>query len=389
MKSYVKNLLSKLTIVMFALTLLITGCKKEDIDGEYSVQFSINKMSVEKPITKSTKGTLSLFEELSVNPEEVSHIRIGIDGTYDNPLISNLLTYDPTTDITEPIRLNKGNHNLVSIQLLKETGIDTYEVLYSGVQNGSYLSQFVMYTLPLQFYVPLLDDVAVPVDVVAIDDWTPAEFGWAMFNIGYSTINAVYFYGAMDDGTMSTMSMKVYKNETEIYSCTQEPEGWLKVLYPDVYSIDNAIEIYKFVLIKDGVEYVKEYTVAELLSLPREVILLNVYGSGMAGFAAWRIKNFTLMMDNGPDIIPAKYVVKKSDNTIIFDSGVKQNIVPVKYLDDYSNITYTIIITYSEYGSPGSPGPDVQKTAVVDVNTLNQYTDVYMNRGNNVWWLFN
>ena len=261
------------------------ACDKSNIDepqtGLTAVKFSLNLISVPHQDLKSTFGGM----EIKVSPIEVTHVRIGIDGTHESPLISEIMEYDVAIGVTGAIQLPTGNHSLVAIELLKETSPDVYEVLYSGVAAGAPLAIFVNITIPVAFEIPLLAGQTVDVDVVAIDDWLPEAFGWGLFSITeITTVNALYFYGAKDDNTQSVMTMQVLSKGEVVNNSELKTEGWIKVLFPDYYSENNATEMITFNLTKDGLNYVKTMSVAELLALPREVILLNVYGSGMWGF---------------------------------------------------------------------------------------------------------
>jgi hypothetical protein len=177
-----KETMRKFSIILVLLfTTLTLGCKKYDDkpDEMFGVKFNINAMSIDKPQkhTKSLMSSTQFLEFMSVNPEDVTNVRIGIDGSHDVPVISEILPFNLSDGITGVIKLNVGDHELVSMELLKDNGDETYEVLYSAVSEGSPLSQFVSTTVPITFNIPLMSEVPINVDVVAIDDWTPEDFG--------------------------------------------------------------------------------------------------------------------------------------------------------------------------------------------------------------------
>jgi len=114
--------------------MLVSGCKKDpvDLENEYEVRFAINAMSVEKPETKSSSGIFDLKSAFA-SPNEVTHVRIGIDGSYEVPTQEFILPYNVEDGITQAIKLSRGGHDLTSISLLKYVSEDVYEVLYSAV----------------------------------------------------------------------------------------------------------------------------------------------------------------------------------------------------------------------------------------------------------------
>lgn len=403
-------------MIILLMTILFTGCNKmydkPDNPREYEVAFSINAMSIEKPSigAKSSMSMESFMEAMMVDPEEVTHVRIGIDGTHDNPFISQTLEYSISDGVTEPIKLAVGNHNLTSMVLLKESEPDVFEVLYSAVADGAELSQFVSTTLPLSFQIPLLNQTSIAVDVVALDDWTPEEFGWALFSMGFTTVQPLYFYGAQNDNSQSVMSMEIYNGSSLISSSIQEPEGWIKILYPDVYSISNNVESYTFKLLKDGIEYSRTFTVGELLALPREVHLLNVYGSGMMGFVqapvsmVFNIKlNHLLIPDGKGKLNPSAFTVKNSMNEIVYQSPALTFIDPFNtpsggslffnYLDrqdvEDNDEMYTITMSYYNYTTQWTTTL-LTKTATVSVATLKSAGDIVLQEysSNMFWWEF-
>ena len=319
MKNIFQKFKNMVGIIIFLTSILFTGCQKDFNDKPTSeVRFKINALKVEKP---STKKALMLFE---IDPAEVDHIRIGIDGSYENPMISQTLPFSITDGVTDPIKLSTGDHYLTSLVLLKETSPDVFEVMYSAVSNGAPLSEFVSTTLPIFFHIPLLGNVPVSVDVVALDSWTPEDFGWATFSIGITTINVVYFYGANDEGNPSVMEFNVYDGTELISTSSQTPEGYTKVLYPDKYSIPNVSETYIFNLTKDGLPYSRTFTVDELLALPKEVHLLNVYGSGMMNFELATVqRTFTInyRSERNTNGELGKVELKTLSGTLLYSSG--------------------------------------------------------------------
>lgn len=388
-------------MVILMASILFTGCKKNvDVpDKMYEVKFAINAISVPKP-TSPTKKAISMSQfmaDMSIDPTSVTNVRIGIDGTHDNPIISTILPYSISSGITGGVKLSTGDHNLVSMELLADVtpeGETTkqYQVLYSAVASGSTLSQFVNSTVPISFHIPLLGMVPVHVDVVALDDWTPSDFGWAMFNIGFTTVHPIYFYGATDAGSPSVMSMNVLSGSTVISSGVTNSNGLLKVLYPDVYSIDNSVEMYTFNLVKDGVSYTETFSVAQLLALPKDVNLLNVFGSGMMGFVQMLSVNLEIMNNFAPQHnLFASYVVKNATGNIVWTSGnMVQGGVAVQYPDGNDSDMITIILTFKGWNQGPGVWTDPQTmTAVVSVATLKANPNPVVDFGNNHNWLFN
>jgi hypothetical protein len=381
--------------VMILLTsFLSTGCKKnmDDTDKKYDVRFSINTMSIPKPITglKSTMSMSEFLKEMAIDPMDVTDVRIGIDGTHDFPLISKVLPFTVSDGITGAVKLSVGDHHLTSIELLKSTGVNQYEVLYSGVQNGSFLANFVNITLPVSFHIPLLQEIPVNVDVVAVDEWTPEDFGWAKFTIGFTTIYPIYFYGANDVGTPSVMTMDVYKGTTSISSGVTNSNGLLKVYFPDIYTENNSTEMYTFNLVKDGVSYTRMFSVEELLLLPREVHLLNVYGSGMMNFVELMTINLRVRNNIAPGgTIMTSYTVKNSMGYVIWTSGdLVQGTIGVKYPNSSGSDMITIVMTYRNWDGNNSWLGINTKTAIVSVSDLNSNPNPQMESTSNNWWLF-
>jgi hypothetical protein len=401
-----RNLIRYVTGIVMMTMILLSGCKKDKMypDINYEVRFSINAMSIENKEVSSSKGPIVDLSKglMAVDPNEVTHVRIGIDGTHESPFISETLPYSVLEGVTAPIKLTVGNHTLTSIYLLRETGIDQYEVLYSAVASGAPLSQFVTVTLPISFEIPLLDDVPVNVDVVALDSWTPDQFGFSYFNIGFTTINEIYFYGSTDGGTQSVMSIDVIKGTQVISQSTQEIEGWIKVQYPDVYSESNTTEYLTFNLTKDGVLYDRTFSVAELLSLPREVHLLNVYGSGMFGFE--EILTLTSGVFSMPNPLTSGdggemfgFTVRNSSGVIVYQSNITQGPKTFEYrstsMEDNLEY-YDITISYQLFNSgPQIFGPVQTRSAHVNVMTLSSMASsvslgIYSTPDSNYWWLF-
>lgn len=350
-----KQILMKTLIatIIFFTSILSTGCKKllKD-DGQYEVRFAINTMTIEKPATKSTKS-LKFINAFAIDPTEVTHIRIGIDGTHEIPLIERTLSYNISQGVTDPIKLSTGDHNLTNMELLKEVTPGTYEVLYSAVATGAPLSQYVTTTLPLSFHIPLLNQVPVSVDVVAIDEWTPEQFGWAVFNIGFTTVYPLYFYGATDQGAPSVMTMTVIKGGNVVSNSETTAEGFTKVYFPDNYNQSDATEMITLNLVKDGLPYTQTQSVETLKALPKEVILLNVYGSGMGGFTLATVqRTFTInyRSDLGVNADAAKVELLDMSSNVIWTSGAYGGgpyVIP--YLDNMQidNNTETYIIRFT------------------------------------------
>lgn len=402
--SRLKMLFGKITGVVLLFLLTLSGCKKDpDIipDMFADVRFSINAMIVDKP-DDMTKSLNSLFDlkSLSINPEEITNVRLGIDGTHDNPLETKLLDYNISDGITDPIKLLTGDHQLVSIELLKEVEPDVYEILYSGVAEGSPLSSFVQNTLPISFSIPLLDAEYVEVDVVALDDWAPEDFGWGIFSIGLKTVYPLYFYGADDAGNASVMSMDVYSGNVLISSSELTVQGWTKVLYVDEYNIPDENEIYTFKLVKDGVEYARDWSVAELKSLPREVILLNVYGSGMSGFVELIYYDLTFVQVGqatwpGSSFMASYSVVNEAGIEVYNSGSMTTGSNLVQYLDgpeDDVDEFYTITINYQLFNDgPGTWLPAETKSAYVPVSTLKGLSTITLDARTSTYnfWMFN
>lgn len=397
-----KQTVKLLGVILLGFSMFLSGCKKYPDETMHEVKFNISAHTVEKPKTNNSKSRdmFVLFEEYAINPEEVTHIQIGVGGTHTTPMYSEIQPFSLTNGagVTNGMKLPTGNHTLTSLTLLKETAPEVYEVLYSAVNSESFLSQFIVNVLPISFQVPLLDNVPVNVDVIAVDDWTPQDFGWALFNIGITTIYPLYFYGADDAGQQSDMLMQIYSGNKLISTSTTETQGWIKIYFPDYGSIINENEVYLFKLFKDGIEYQREWSVAELLTLPKEVHLLNVYGSGMMGFVE------IVYLNSGTFSMPNVYApnnsemfgfeVINSSGVIVFSSEVTAGPKSFQYVDtgtlDY-NEYFTIRLNYRLYNvGPGTYGDVQTRTAYVNVTTLkNMASSIEMGvYSNNYWWLF-
>jgi len=399
-KRSLRKFLTSIITIMGICIIALLSCKKEPMDEMYEVRFEINAMKIENPNSYKSNAIYDLFKSMMISPEEVSHVSIGVDGTHENPIYSEIMPYNIENGITDGMRLPIGNHSLVSLTLLKDLGDENYEVLYSAVAEGAELAQYIDKTIPIAFEVPLFDDIPVAVDVVALDGWTPEAFGWAVYDISITTVYPLYFYGAMDDGTQSVMNMEVYNGTELISTSTVEPEGWIKILYPDVYTIPNNNELYEFFLMKDDILYSRSWNVEELLALPQEVHLLNVYGSGMMGFEEIMMEtsamfsmnnsfspggngeNFGFEVRNDKGILIWSCNITQGDKTFTYPNSIMNN------ADEYVEITLMMQLWNNGVGVWG----DTQTLiANVNVETLLSTTGT-IEMGpysGNYYWLFN
>lgn len=401
MKKIVEKWNKILLGILFMLSILVsTSCEKDKIPSEklYPVQFAVNALTVEKPTVSTKSGSAYQFlgmEFASVKPEDVTDVRIGITNMGTETL--TVLPFSISQGITDVIKLTVGDYSLTTMQLLKETGPEEYEILYSAVASGAPLSQFVTEVVPKTFNIPLNSEVPISMDVVALDDWTPEDFGWAKFIVNdIVTVNPLYFYGATDGGSAATMDLYIFKDGVEI-SSAEYVNGRYKIYYPDFFDETDATEMLTFNLTMNGKQYQAVYSVAYLLSLPREVILLNVYGSGMFGFQEliYGSLGFNLV-NSGPGYtspFPAVFEVKNSSGVVVYEGGS-----PISYLDspaDDATEMYTIKITYSLWENGGGTWiPGQVKNASVSVSqikaaaptvSLDQWAG---NNDPNKWWLF-
>jgi hypothetical protein len=188
------------------------------------------------------------------------------------------------------------------------------------------------------------------------------------------------------------MSMDVLRGSDVISTGVTDGSGRLKVLFPDVYTEVNSSELYTFNLTKDGVPYSRVFSVEELLSLPREVNLLNVFGSGMMGFqeVVYGSLSFTLFCDFQSKSFAAVFEVKNSSGVIVYNGPS-----PISYIDTPTNDVsemYTIKITYSWWNNLESTFiSGYMKTANVSVSQLkNAPSPIIINQqyGYEEWWLF-
>lgn len=384
-KQFFKITVAMLTIIL--MSVLSTGCKKTfdqpDKLGFEGVKFAINAISVDKSEKQSvnTKSTMSMaqfMEFVSVKPDDVTNVRIGIDGTVGNPIISQVLSFSLNGGFGETgiITLNPGNHNLTNMELLKEITPDNYEVLYSAVVEGAFLASFVNSTIPLSFEVLSgMPPNTINIDVVSVDEWAPADFGFSKFSIGMITATPLYFYGADVNNNPSVMSMDVLRGTEVIYQSDSE-NGMLKVYYPDVYNENDATEVYTFNLNKDGVEYNQTLSVATLKTYPREIIMLNVSGSGMAGFAEIPVSEnivFSTTVNSENYGMWSGFTVTQN-GVQTFTSPVTQSLSKtISYLNTSENDEtemITIVMSYKKRNSQYSNTwfPEIYtKTAVVSV----------------------
>lgn len=264
--------------------LMVQGCKKDN-EEQFPVSFSIGTTIASENNSWELKSasTIDLSNAFSglfaVDPTTVTHVRLGIDGTYENPTISHTLPYSVSQGITSQIMLGYGAHTLVLCQLLMESPTEpgTYTVLFSAVAVGAELEGYVNTHVPLTFNVPLAANETVHIDVLAVEDFTPSQFGFAEFSIGITNLYPMYFFGQTDEGATSIMTMEIYDGTTLLgSSITDVANGWISVYVPDRYDIDNTVETYQFVLTKDGIVYSRFWTIAEIYALPQEVHLFNV-----------------------------------------------------------------------------------------------------------------
>lgn len=389
MKQLKRKINSMIGMIILLFTVLLTGCEnKRPFDGDYEVRFAVNAMSIEKPVySKSSNLFAGAF---AIDPAEVTHVRIGIDGT-ELPV----MTYNVNIGVTDPIKLSTGNHTLTSMSLLKETTPGVYEVMYSAVATGAPLSQYVTHTLPITFEIPLMNMEYVNVDVIALDDWTPEDFGWGSFNIGITTVYPLYFYGADDLGNQSVMSMQIFEGNTLLSASETTVQGWTKVYYPDYNN--RTGETYRFRLIKDGKTYERMWTVEELIALPKEVHLLNVYGSGMMGFGELIYLTSVSFNIPNPFAQPSEmfgFDVRNSGGTVIYSSELSQGAKTFQYVDtpmDDNSEYYDITLRYQLFNSgPGTWGLTQTRVAHVNVATLKSMTTL-IEMGiyaSNYWWEF-
>lgn len=406
---------TKKSLVVLALLILsLSGCKKENIieTRQGQVSFEINAFSVPQNSLETTSksnsnveyskssfveyyAATSYSEFLKSNPVDVSKAQLGIDGLTNPEYLVDIQLVNGLAK-TPPIQLSLGTHSLTSLTLLSSEDI----VLYSAVAENAELSSFVSYTVPSSFVVPTEGNLAVPMDVVALDSWTPADFGFDAFAIGIINVNQMYFYGLKNDLSPSVMSIEVLDGENSIYYADSNPTtGFLKILYPDVNSEDNATEIYKFNLTIDGVLYTQSLSVEQLQATTsefsqRQVILFNVNGSGYHGFEEliYGSLSFNLLFNNGQSPFPADFQVKNSLGEVVYEGPS-----PISYIDaggETNDATemYTIKMTYSWWeNGAGVFEPGRVKNATVSVLQLKSATNpTILNQQINqeIWWLF-
>lgn len=281
-------IMSKLIAWFLVLISLITGCKKESLDSfdKVPIKFTVNAFTIENSKSIDSKTYDKWIEFLkSAKADEVTQCKVGLDGTTTTPLEFKTLSFTLVdgkgeSEVTEIV---PGIHSLTALQLLN---IDD-EVLFSAVKSDAFLAQFVTEIIPKSFNVVAGAGTAiVSMDVVALEDWTPGDFGYGSFTIGINTVYGLYFYGAQYNNDPSVMTMVVTNANGTTYSSSSEdnPNKVLKTYFVDSNERNNATEMVTFELVKDGIELIKTMSVADLLLVPQEIILLNVLGSGMWGF---------------------------------------------------------------------------------------------------------
>jgi hypothetical protein len=168
--------------------------------------------------------------------------------------------------VSDKIELKEGDYLLTKFMVMNTSG----NVLYASPRAGSSLDYLVTNPLPLQFTIYADQVSKIVPEVLAVEDYTPGDFGYA--NFGAQIISQLSFYTvcALDNPLIMAPTMFTSARLT-VYS----NDGWAHTFYLDPtlnhLIIRGGSDFYTFVLEKEGYSsQTMQYSATELIGHIKE-----------------------------------------------------------------------------------------------------------------------
>ncbi|WP_461642298.1 DNRLRE domain-containing protein [Labilibaculum euxinus] len=288
-----KNFLTGIFLILVA----FTACNKDSIEDNKTLCPVEFKMTVSENSTKSAVGNkLKTTEVTNVKSALVSIADDNGNLVYELEQIE-LISFNGGF-ITNKLLLEVGNYTVTEFLLLDTNG----NVAYATPKDGSDLANLVNDPLAINFSVNLNETTTVTPEVLRIDNFEPADFGYVEFGFRYiKTFNFVMGIYTLDNNQTaiaSNANITLTANNKEYLN--KEINGALNVL-----TINDGLQNYSIKVEKSGYKTFSETYTAEQLK-QYETTPLNIYLE--------EIKEFTLDYNKITDATLTSYYPDNNEN---------------------------------------------------------------------------
>lgn len=247
---------------------VFTACEKESVEDNNPLSPVEFQLVVNQSNLKSANGNELLSTEIAnVKSALVSIATNEGNMVYEQEQIE-LFNFNEKF-ITKKLLLEVGNYVLTEFLLLDTNG----NVIYATPKEGAELASLVNDPLSIDFSVRLNQTTTVYPEVLSINDFEPADFGYVEFGFRYiktfDFVVGIYTLDNEQTPTASNANIVVSANGKEYIN--KEIEGILNIL-----TINDGLEVYTITVEKDGYKaFSKNYTLEQLKQY--ETTPLDVY----------------------------------------------------------------------------------------------------------------
>jgi hypothetical protein len=326
---------TRLQLLLLALSLVVTSCIDNESPATESgdVQFSIGQLASENGRVKSEATAVLITVKRS-------------DGTVAYNREKLTLYKFGSEFISEPASFLTGDYQLTEFFVLNENG----EVIYAAPLEGSSLAYLVENPLPIDFTISKDETIKVTPEVLAVETYTPADFGYATFAFEvvptFTFSVAVFTYSEQSENfELTTSSISITGNESSVY--TNELGAITNHL-----RIRDGYSSYTVTVSKGGyAPYLATFTAGELKAFTGENILKIILMPGDSTV------NRAVLFDGSYDFIDLGDIYNDAQLPMSISAWVWVNnanqlyypIITSQDVDDIYN-GFTFVVTYSHIG---------------------------------------
>lgn len=249
--------------VIFILSLIfLNSCEKKNspegsITGMAEFSFNLNQQN-----GTAKSGTID-------SSLVTYQLMVSISDMSGNPVITDEMIpvyVFGTGFISEKIEIKAGEYNLTKFIVIDPAG----QVVYASPLEGSPLAYITNDPLPIRFNVIQGQLTSIAPEVIAVDNYTPGDFGYA--NFGVQVIKPLEFYAICYlDNPLIMAPTQITDAKLTIYSA----DGWYYTFYLKAevnhLIIRGGSDSYTFVLEKEGyATQTLKFTAGELMNATKE-----------------------------------------------------------------------------------------------------------------------